>query len=83
VLVVGSGLVLEYPAGVVVLLCGVSGWDCHAWWGFLAALASIPLLCLSGRFSCRRLPGWVFYAAYPASYCGAALVTRYGIHLSR
>ena len=83
VLVVGSGLVLEYPAGVVVLLCCVSGWDCHAWWGFVAALASIPLLNLSGRFPCRRLPGWVFYAAYPGSYCGAALVSWFVEHSSR
>jgi hypothetical protein len=83
VLVVGSGLVLQYPAGVAVLLCGVSGWDCHAWWGFAAALASIPLLNMSGRFSCRRLPGWVFYAAYPGSYCGAALVMWWANHVPR
>jgi len=74
VLVVGSGLVLEYPAGVVLLLCGVCGADAHSLAGFLCAACSLPLLNLGARLPCRRLPGWVFYAAYPASYGGAALV---------
>jgi hypothetical protein len=73
-LVIGSGVVVEAPAGVCILLCGVCGWEAHSWIAFLCALGSLPLLNLGGRFCCRRLPGWVFYAAYPASYGGAALV---------